>query len=464
MNSIENFTKVVKSLKSKYGRTFFEKSGLHAALSDLANNLDKRFISVLKMADEMSLPEKLNKLIYEEDSAMILQMFNLKQDFIENTGLDVTMAEVVFDAYSFGLGLKPNFNSNDYIIQKTNNELQIIELIKFAFVDNRLNKIELNEIFARGLSMGISDNDIFLLVKKFILDHDLIALTTSNSIKPSCKEVLIGYDWVTNDLFLKIQEIQFSNLNEKEKKQAEQERIELEKLEKKKVEEKAKALRVEQEKKERVVEQNKIQKSQEQENRRKAEERARQERFEQYEKLADWKKPLNQHLLKSNKEFNQLKLANAIITPILIIGIGVLLYYIFKGKAETKDLDADLSKKYEIINALILQNKLDSALTLVPGLVHPSDDCREYNKPNDCKYSYTDYWKMMRSELTAKIEDRLNSSRKDKGAVIHIDANPKEKWAINQVDHGSSVDVIDLSAEDNFNYDVIEVDIDSVNY
>lgn len=317
-----------------------------------------------------------------------------------------------------------------------NDALKLLSLAeKFEYQSNKLisdkvialiNEIETSSIKGIYLSAYLG---LIGYVDNYCCNGKNASLIAKNSDATSAA---LGYFFINireQKLLAEKRKIEAQNL-------AEQERIELEKLEKKKAEEKAKveALRVEQEKKEKAEEQKRFQKVQEQENRRKAEDRERRERLEQYEKLADWQKPLNQHLLKSNKDVKSLKAANLIITPIVIIGLGVLLYSIFTGKEETNDLHAELSKKYEIINALILQNDLDSALALVPDLVHPSEDCREYNKPNDCKYSYTDYWKMMRSELTTKIEGRINSSPEDKGAVSHIELNPKEEAEINQVD------------------------------
>jgi hypothetical protein len=313
---------------------------------------------------------------------------------------------------------------------KTDESQKIIETLslvydEYFYLNDALKLLTLAEKFEYEPNNLISDKVIFLLneienssIKGIYLSAylGLIGFVDNYCCDGMHASLIAKYSNATSAalgyFFINIREKKL--LAEKRKievqKQAEQERIELEKLEKKKSEEKAKveALRIEQEKKEEAEEKKRHQKAQEEDKKRNEEERERRERLGQYERLADWQKPLNQHLLKSNKEVKAFKKLNIILIPIAVIGLGVFLFNIFKSNSEVEDLDAKLSKQYEVINGLILQNKLDSALTLVPSLVHPSHDCREYSEPNDCKYSYADYWEMKRSELTKKIDDKIN--------------------------------------------------------
>jgi hypothetical protein len=354
------------------------------------------------------------------------------------------MAAVVFDAYSFGLGLKPSFDSNDYNIQKTNNELQIIDLIKFAFADSRLNKTELNEIFARGLSMGMSDNDIFILVKKFILDHDLIALTTSNTVKPSSKEVLIGYDWVTDDLFLKIREIQLSNQREKE---TIQEQINSLKLE---IDRKNEEPDVDKQNLKKLVNNN------------------------------------TQHLI-PNKIGNSILKLVKIFSWFIIILLVIRGFIFFTKDNYSEKLNKSISIQREleeiedrIILGIERRETKVSLLNLINQLNHPDSDryldgmknsITDRNNPNDNFIgTYNKYWNMKRDAYRIIVTEGINIAdyylkrySKSYNRAVNVDSKNK----INKINNGdvyNSNDEIDLPAEDTFNYEVIEVDIDSVNY
>ena len=130
----------------------------------------------------------------------------------------------------------------------------------------------------------------------------------------------------------------------------------------------------------------------------------------QYNSLPDWQKPTHKHLLFSKKQYRK-------ISVVAIIVIPIALYFIYNNtksftdeidqeNAKIEELDLKLSTQYEVINALIIQDKIDSALSMIPALVHFSDECREYIEDNECKYTYTDYWKSKREELTKKIEEK----------------------------------------------------------
>jgi hypothetical protein len=60
--SIENYIEEVKRLKQTYGNQHFRKSGLHAVLNDLSPGIDKKFLNVLKKADDLSLCIKISHL------------------------------------------------------------------------------------------------------------------------------------------------------------------------------------------------------------------------------------------------------------------------------------------------------------------------------------------------------------------------------------------------------------------
>jgi hypothetical protein len=491
MSNVVFFVDAIKTLKITHGNQYFKKLGLHAVLNDLSPGIDKKFLNVLKKADDFSLCIKIGHLENENESFKTIELAKYRQDFVENSGLDNMLAVLIFDTYLFGLDLMGNLKSENYRLESHNPILFLEELIDMALVDNKLEKSEVKIIFSKCQQKGLTEDDIFCEFVKAINHYHLKPLNAHGSVKLTDKSILLQYDWVDEKIIKQMQPKQISDVNDADRekvrlaylqqeqslaaqkgKESELEKLELEKLEKQKTEEKAKTegVSIEQEKKEKAEEERRYQKAQEEEKKIKEEERERQQRLEQYEKLPDWQKPMNQHLLKSNKEVKALKVSSIIIIPIVVIGLVILLLYIFKSNTEVKDLDAKLSKQYEVINGLILQNKLDSALSLVPGLVHPSFDCREYNKPNDCKNTFSDYWGLKRAELTEKIEEKINSRPKVQAepdiqadthnfivedSVYIIDdpdgytnvRNSPNGDIIGQVDDGTSIEVVDQSGD-----------------
>jgi hypothetical protein len=103
--SIENYIEEVKRLKQTYGNQYFKKSGLHAVLNDLSPGLDSKFTNVLKKADDFSLCAKIVDLETENESIKTIEMAKLRQDFVENSGLDNMLATLIFDTYLFGSDL-----------------------------------------------------------------------------------------------------------------------------------------------------------------------------------------------------------------------------------------------------------------------------------------------------------------------------------------------------------------------
>ena len=99
----KKFINDIKYIKKKYGSLYFGKKGLYAVLSDVAKDTDKRLINILKKADELSLPEKLNSTRRIKNSLKDINLANLKNDFTVESGLDTHLANLVFDAYLYGL-------------------------------------------------------------------------------------------------------------------------------------------------------------------------------------------------------------------------------------------------------------------------------------------------------------------------------------------------------------------------
>ena len=77
---------------------------------------------------------------------------------------------------------------------------------------------------------------------------------------------------------------------------------------------------------------------------------------------------------------------------------------------EAQKVSVELEKKYELINKYILDDELEKAQNELVNLVHPSTQATEiYPKGFSLQpYSYNEYWKMKREELSKKIEYARN--------------------------------------------------------
>lgn len=399
MNVIED----IKKIKSKYGSTYFEKKGLHAVLSDLSNNIDKRFVNVLKKADELSIPEKLTLTSNEDVSIKTIQISNLKQDFIENTGLDATIAALVFDVYLFGLGLKQDLNPLEYEATQVGNGIQLSELIELALADKRLEKNEMANIFNKGKLLGLDEDEIFSSLVLCINKHKLKPLPYSDTIQPTSKEFLLKYDWVdnsiikeehkkTNDLYIEKESEQKRLLAiQKEQALADQKRKELE----------IKRIELELKKKQQEAKEKAEQTKLELEKRKEAELK-KQKGSKSFNSLLKW------FLKKDGKGDSPL-----IWTLVILFLVGVVFWGLNesskrdKRENEAQELSFQLEKRYEKINIHIQDGLIDSAKNLLPDLVHPSVERSPYKPEGRFKehYNYSEYWQLKREELRLKIQE-----------------------------------------------------------
>lgn len=410
------FTQEIKNLKSKYGNTFFEKSGLYAVIGDLAPNIDKKFISVLKKADEVSLPQKIVKIKEGDEAFKTINLTNLRQDFTENTGLDATLASVIFDTYLYGLDLKQDFDLKDYKVPELNNGLQIEALIELALADGRLERNEIKSIYAKALSLGIDERDVFKLLKNNILNFKLQPSSVSGSVDLNSKEVLLKYDWVNEEIFKseKKKIADLSNNEEREKRRLSSIQREQTLSAQKEKELELKKLELEL-KKEEQLQIERLEKLKIEQEKNREIQLKKQQRKQKLSKFKSW-------FLQKNNKGQYPVLAGFISIVIFGIIFGFYLVpMIFSSIEESrnaKSLSTELDKKYEIIQNLILDNNIERAKVLLVDLVHDSDDCKEYNRPNDCKYSYQEYWRIKREELRDLISNPQTNSQAQISSVV----------------------------------------------
>lgn len=102
--------------------------------------------------------------------------------------------------YLFGLDLKQDLNPLEYKATKVANGINISELIELAIADKRLEKNEMINIFSKGKSFGLKENEIFESLVKCIKDFNLKPLPYSDAIQPKNKEILLKYDWVEESI------------------------------------------------------------------------------------------------------------------------------------------------------------------------------------------------------------------------------------------------------------------------
>jgi hypothetical protein len=208
MINLLDFIYAVETLKQNYGNEYFKKIGLHAVLNDLSPRLDKKFINVLKKADDFSLCIKINNLETENDSIKTIELAKYRQDFVENSGLDNTLAILIFDTYLFGLDLKRNLKIEDYKSKSHNQNLFLKELIDMALVDKKLEKGEIKNIFSKCQKHGLTEDNIFNQLVAVINQFKLKPLQAKTEVKLKDKSILLKYDWVDQETIYQEQQNQ----------------------------------------------------------------------------------------------------------------------------------------------------------------------------------------------------------------------------------------------------------------
>lgn len=99
------FEQEIIRIKEEYGTQYFSKSGFHAVLRDLSPQIERKYFTVLKFADDFGLYQKTKGIVTLEESEKVITIENLKQQFIDESGLDGSVANAVFWAFLFGNGV-----------------------------------------------------------------------------------------------------------------------------------------------------------------------------------------------------------------------------------------------------------------------------------------------------------------------------------------------------------------------
>ena len=123
MDDIDKIIKHIKNIKKNFGCKYFQAKGLYGLVCDESkNDIDKRFINVLKKAEDFELPEKLSKLKSEDKSSQKIGVPRLRPQFVQDLGLDPTIAGFVFDVYLFGLDYNQEFIPINSFIKSDSNK------------------------------------------------------------------------------------------------------------------------------------------------------------------------------------------------------------------------------------------------------------------------------------------------------------------------------------------------------
>jgi hypothetical protein len=451
-NKLAIFTQEIKKIKLNYGSGYFEKSGLCAVLGDLAPNVDKKFISVLKKADEVSLPQKLVKTKEGNNALIPIHISNLRQDFKENTGLDATLASVVFDSYLFGLDLKQDFDLKDYEVPESNNGLQIESLIELALADGRLERNEIKSIYYKASSLGIDEEEVFKLFKINIHKFKLHPLS-SGSIDLNSTEVLLKYDWVDWEIIKYEKKIITYSENDEEREKQRLSAIQREQTLSAQKEKKLEIKRIELELKK------KEQEAKEKEELRKIEldkqkeiQLKKQQRREKRNQIWQW--------LTTAKN---VKNGSPLLWITVILVLGGITFWAFSKSAdkdlkeqEAQEFSVELEKKYTRIENYILLGQIDSTLFLLPEIEHPSNE-RSPFKPHGIlsdHYTYKEYWKIKKEELKLRIESSLNSKKEPKPSAKSQQQAPMVSE--NELDNNSLTPWEEMSISEEDYYQMVE--------
>jgi hypothetical protein len=93
------FEQEIIPIKEEYDKQYFAKSDFHPVLKDLSPQIERKYFTVLKVADDFGLYQKIKEIVAIEESTKLITFGNLKQQFIDGSGLDYSVANAIFLAF-----------------------------------------------------------------------------------------------------------------------------------------------------------------------------------------------------------------------------------------------------------------------------------------------------------------------------------------------------------------------------
>jgi hypothetical protein len=130
------------------------------------------------------------------------------------------------------------------------------------------------------------------------------------------------------------------------------------------------------------------------------------ERDSNWQKFSSW-------LLEKNARGEQERLTITLCIAFLI-GLAIFIApMIISDKIQEKNdqiLSSELEKKYELINNHIMKGDLETAQNELVNLIHPSKEPSPFSPKGIFAepYTYNEYWKIKREELSKKIEKKFD--------------------------------------------------------
>jgi len=182
------FEQEIIRIKEEYGTQYFSKSGFHAVLKDLSPHIERKYFTVLKIADDFGLYKKIKVITATDESTKVITIENLKHQFIDENGLDITVASSVFWAFLFGNGVTDiqtviNDASNQPTINiEDNKSIRTVSEKSLPFVEKKSN----------------GDGEVVAGTKMKLISINLHK-TSKENIRKFCKKIRLGEEG-TNEI------------------------------------------------------------------------------------------------------------------------------------------------------------------------------------------------------------------------------------------------------------------------
>jgi hypothetical protein len=95
------FEKEIIRTKEEFGAKYFVKEGFSSVLKDLSPQIERKYYSGLKIADDFGLFKMVSELIDLEEEKKAISIENTRKQFIDESGLDLSVGSAVFWAFLY---------------------------------------------------------------------------------------------------------------------------------------------------------------------------------------------------------------------------------------------------------------------------------------------------------------------------------------------------------------------------